>query len=397
MSKDYGLNSDGSKVDITRGDLVRFWPEDLIPNDNNYRFEAFDSDPAIVAERDKQIEKKVASLIEERQKQPIGIHEVTGKRFKVHYGDTRHLAFLRINERRIWPWNKPEDEAKNLEIRGRARIECVVENFGVNAEKEYFGASIVENLSRNDLSVISLCVAVSRAEKLGYTDAEIMRKFHQTDPAFLPNMRRLARLPDHMKRQIHLKQMAPSVGYLLAEIPEEAHAEVLAEVAGVPFRHPDGTVRPLMPGDLEAEAMPSEPTPTCPDCDSSVAREDNPKICVGCNQPFDMADARARAEQTLDYSESQERRPSAGKPSAAKPKPITARAVASAAKKLGHLKHKKIANTIAGMKAFWEPITKERKGSLIARLAEAQIAWLGGEANDDRFYKEVLAILREAK
>lgn len=395
MAKDYGLNSDGSKVDITRGDLVRFWPEDLIPNDNNYRFEAFDSDPAIVAERDKQIEKKVASLIEERQKQPIGIHEVTGKRFKVHYGDTRHLAFLRINERRIWPWNKPEDEAKNPEIRGRARIECVVENFGVNAEKEYFGASIVENLSRNDLSVISLCVAVSRAEKLGYTDAEIMRKFHQTDPAFLPNMRRLARLPDHMKRQIHLKQMAPSVGYLLAEIPEEAHAEVLAEVTGI-GQHPDvlaGIVEAAQSFEIPYSA---QETPTCPDCDSSVAREDNPKICAGCNQPFDMADAPAPAEQTLDYSESQERRPSTGKPSAAKPKPITARAVASAAKKLGHLKHKKIANTIASQREFWKPLA-ERKGSLLSKLAEIEMAWIDGGIDPDRHYKELLALLKEVR
>lgn len=387
MSKNYGLSATGAVVDVTRGDLVRFWPEDLIPNDNNYRFEAFDTDPTIIAERDAQIEKKVASLIEERQKQPIGIHEVTGKRFKVHYGDTRHLAFLRINQRRIWPWNKPEDEAKNPEIQGRARIECVVENFGINAEKEYFGASIVENLSRNDLTVISMCVAVARAERLGYTDAEIMRKFHQTDPAWLPNMRRLARLPDPLKRQIHLNQMAASVGYLLAEIPEESHAEVLAEAAGLPVNgrlHGSGRTEESAP-----RPWLNNPTETAGE---GIINSLN-RIDAIIAEPED-----APAEQTLDYSESQERRGTSAKTAGKtrKPKSITARAVASAAKKRGLLAHKKIANTVAGMKQFWEPIAADRKGSLLSRMAEAQIAWISG-GGDDIFYAALLKILKEVK
>ena len=146
MAKHYGLDAAGETADVKRGDLAYFYPEDLIPNDKNYRFGSFDSDPAVKSARELEIEAMVQSLCAERQKQPVRIHQVPGNRFKVHAGDTRHQAFLRINERGIWPHGKPDEG-------GRARIECRVESFYKDAEREIFGYSIVENLSRNNLTV----------------------------------------------------------------------------------------------------------------------------------------------------------------------------------------------------------------------------------------------------
>ena len=349
MAKDYGKDAAGEKVDITRGDLVRFWPEDLIPS-SNYRFGSFDTDPAVRAARDKEIEEMVVSLCQERQKQPISIHEVSGARFKVHAGDTRYQAFLRINERKIWPWGKPEDN-------GRARVECRVENFAKDAAKEVFGASVVENMARNSLTVIDLCFAVHQAEQLGYTDAEIVAKFRQSDPAWLPNMRRLARLPDERKREIHLKQMTPAVGYLLADIPEEAHAEVLAIATAAST--------PKVSTETEPPLF-SESAPTAADFQAALTGKKKPT-----RKP------KSRLAETPK-------------------RPVTARAVVTAAKKLGHLKGKKVAHTIAGMREFWEPIVDERKGSLASRLAAANLAWID-EADDEKFWNEIKSILKEVR
>ena len=335
MSKNYGLDATGNKADITRGDLVRFWPCDLLPFRNNYRFGATDSDPEVRAERDKQIEDMVTSLCSERQKTPILVFPVSGNRFQVHAGDTRHKAFIRINDRRIWPWNKPEDEAKNPEITGLARIECKVEDPGDS--KRIFASSLTENIARNNLNAIDLANAVAMATDLyAYTDAEIMAKFRQSDPAWLPNMRRLARLPDVRKREIWLGHMNANVGYLLAEIPEERHEEVLA-------------------------AASAEPAPT--------------NVSVETPAPALLAPIPQQSPKC---------------------KKVTARAVATVAKKKGLLQHKKIAHTIAGMREFWEPITKERPGSLVARLAEANLAWLSG-ADDSAYWGELLKILKEVK
>lgn len=390
MAQDYGITASGEKANVTRGDLARFWPEDLVPNTEQYRFGSTDTDPEVTAAREREIEEMITSLCSEGQLEPVIIRPISGNRFRIHGGDTRYQAFKRINERRIWPWAKAEDD-------GRARIECIVKKC---SDRDAFGQSITENLQRNQLTVIDQANAVQIAsDRYQYTDAEIMQKFRQTDPAWLPNMRRLARLPDPLKRRIHLNQMAASVGYLLAEIPEESHAAVLAEAAG--------EVYPVTESLKRIDAILAEPehvsieTPavTCPDCGDYRPNPDNPKICVGCDQPFDMNDAPAPVEQTLDYSESQEPRGSSAKTAGktSKPKQVTARAVASAAKKRGLLAHKKIANTVAGMKQFWEPLVQDRKGSLLSRMAEAQIAWISGESSDDVFYKHLLAILKEAK
>lgn len=355
MSKNYGIDSQGQKVDITRGDLVRFYPGDLLPM-RNYRFGSFDSDPTVRAAREQEIEDMVASLIAENQKQPISIHEVSGSRFQVHSGDTRHQAALRIDQRRIWPHGKPEDG-------GRMRIECRVENFAKDSAKEVFGSSIVENLARNNLTPIDVCIAVAEAERLRYTDAEIMAKFRQTDPAFLPNMRRLARLPDPLKRQIHLKQMAASVGYVLAEIPEEAHAAVLAEVAGGASRENYAEVDPW----------------------------DLPVKVVNHTEPLNVStETLPPAPITAPAGKTRGRPKGSGKTK------ITARAVATAARNQGHLKHKKIAKTIADIREYWEPFAEDRNsGTRIHKLAEATLSWLSGSVDDDRYYQELLSIFKE--
>lgn len=414
MAKSYGLAPDGTEADVKRNDLPRFPPEVLLPM-KNYRFGSFDTDPEVKAAREAEIELMVESLLTEGQKQPIIIHEVTGKRFCVHAGDTRHQAFLRIVQRGVaWPWEKDHVP----------RIECRVENFAKEAEKQVFGSSIVENLARANLTVIDICIAVAEAERLGYTDTEIMAKFRQTDPAFLPNMRRLARLPDPLKRQIHLKQMAPSVGYLLAEIPEDAHAAVLAEAAGE-INHPaddpawirmrrspvndkafadvvaeyeSNRVDNHIDGDPHNNALSNvsiETLPNCPDCGDHSPNPDNPKICIHCDQPFNFEDQAAPPEsRSLDYSESQTPAGKTSKP--LKPKKITARAVATAAKKRGLLGHKKIGKTVAELKEFWSPFAEDRNaGTKIHKLAEATLAHLGGESTDDRFYEELLALFKE--
>lgn len=344
MAKHYGLDAAGETADVKRGDLAYFYPEDLIPNDKNYRFGSFDSDPAVKAARELEIEAMVQSLCAERQKQPVSIHQVPGNRFKVHAGDTRHQAFLRINERGIWPHGKPEEG-------GRARIECRVENFAKDAEREIFGSSIVENLSRHNLTVIDMAIAVSQATNLGYSDTEIMAKFHQKDPAFLPNMRRLAVLPDQRKRQIHLGQMAAQIGYLLAEIPESEHAAVIADAMGEP----------------------------------SSTETEQPNVLSET-----LADPPAPAVAPILGRVSTARATSAKK----KPKKLTARAVAESAKKMGLLKHKKIAWTPAGMREFFQPLTQDTKGAPMTRLADSFMARLEGDTDDDKFYKDLIAIFK---
>lgn len=365
MAKSYGLNATGEQASVKRADMPRFLPEDLIPNSNNYRFGSFDDDPEIRAAREAEIEEMVAQLCAEGQKQPIVVHQVSGNRFQVHAGDTRHQAFLRINQRRIWPWSLPDDEP------GRARIMAIVEATDKNEDAFYFSTSIVENIGRNSLSIVDVAIAVARATgKYGMSDHDILRKFNQLksdgktpkDPAWLPNMRRIACLPVERKRQIHLGALAASVGYLLAELPEERHQELLDDAAAIQ----SGEAAPAsIMDDLKAiDNILSEPEQGEPPVDS---------VAPALMQPIPQPRARKKAS-----------------------KPVTARALAKAAKAKGLLKHKKVGKTVADCREFWGPIANDRAPSLLKRLAEANIAWLDGQSNDDKFYKEVLAVLKGA-
>lgn len=387
MAKDYGLNAEGQKADITRGDLVRFYPEDLLPFVGNYRFGATDSDPAVRAERNKEIEAMVVSLCEENQKTPIIIHGVSGSRFQVHAGDTRHQASLRINERGIWPFSND----------GKMRIECKVEANG--DAKRTFGTSITENIARSNLNLIDVANAVAIAtDQYQYSDAEILQKFQQVkpdgtpkDPAWLPNMRRLARLPIERKREIYLGLMAASVGYLLAEIPEDRHAEVLAEAAGEdPHRGIDYFAE-------EAEAEELMADPTCPDCGPTAP--DASGNCSNCHQPYNLENP--VAEPTLDYTDSQIKpviTPNVPKKRKARPGKVTARAVAKVAKDKGLLAHKKVGHTLAGIREFWQPYAEDRNtDSRMGQLATATLAWIAGDQNDDAYFKAVAKILKEGK
>lgn len=451
MAKYYGLNAAGEDANIQRGDLVRFLPEDLLPFQDNYRFGATDSDPAVIAERDKEIEKMVRSLCENGQKMPVKIHGVSGNRFQVHAGDTRHLAFLRINERKIWPFSHKDDP------QGIARVECTVDTNG--DPKRTFGTSITENIARNELNVIDMANAVSIAtDDYKFTDAEILRQFEQAkldgtakDPAWLPNMRRLARLPVERKREIYLGLMAASVGYLLAEIPEERHAEVLAEAAGetvvmldhqstkspILFTQQFGRIlRPTPPltnddpraetwselhpreaGDVLAEAAGETLTArkfvniaalvrsyTCPDCGPTEPDSEAGTNCGQCHQPYDM-DAlenpappeQAFTERTLDYTESQTAPVIQPNKQPKKRKKVTARAVAEVAKSKGLLAHKKVGHTLAGMREFWRPYAEERNAETrIGQLAAASLAWMDSGADDD-FFNAIKKILKETK
>jgi len=332
MARSYGVDANGSPADVQRGDLVRFWVTDLLPFSNNYRMGSSNLDPEVRASREQQIEDMVTSLCDEGQKTPLLIHNVSGDRFRVHAGDTRYWAFMRIDERKCWPWGKTEDG-------GRPRVECKVES-GADSRR-IFLSSLTENIARNNLTCIDLANAVAIATDLHhFTDAEILSKFRQTaDPSWLPNMRRLARLPDARKRDIHLGHMKANVGYLLAEIPEDRQEEVLAEAAA--------------------------PVVNTYDKMGSAVFETLPPALAPIPQP-------------------------------SKRKKVTARAVATVAKKKGLLQHKKVAHTIAGMREFWEPITKDRAGSLVARLAEANLAWLAS-ADDHLFWSEITKILKEVK
>lgn len=336
MAKSYGLDQAGEQVNVKRSDAPGFFPEDLIENTENYRFGAFDVDPEVMAAREREIEEMVISLCTEGQKQQIIIRPVPGKRFMVLAGDTRHKAGLRINQRRIWPWANKDDN-------GRMRLDCRVEEVG---DKEAFGASIIENAHRNQLTPICTANAVRIAsDKYKYTDAEIMAKFRQADPAWLPNMRRLAVLPAEIQRLIHLGKMAPSVGYVLAEIPQDRHAEVLAEAAQ--------GVKPIQ---IETPLEVSTETP----------------------------------EQTTPAAEPA---PAATAPKARKARSkVTARSVAAVAKSKGLLKHKAVSLTVAGQREFWNPLA--RPNSLLGKLAEANLAWLT-DADHEKFYKAVIAVLKK--
>ena len=152
MAKNYGLTADGEKADVQRGDLPRFFPSDLLPFKNNYRFGTNDTDPEVRAAREAEIEDMVIDLCEKGQLQPIIVHPVSGNRFQVHAGDTRHQAFLRIEQRGLpWKWGRKDDN-------GRPRIECIVQENG--DPKRTFGTSVTENLSRNNLTVIDIANAV---------------------------------------------------------------------------------------------------------------------------------------------------------------------------------------------------------------------------------------------
>ena len=169
-----------------------------------------------------------ASLYAEGQKTPLRVHEVPGKRFRIHAGDTRYWSFMEIDKRRDWPWGKPEDK-------GRPRVECLVETFDpkIDRDKAAFGSSLTENIQRNDLTLVDLSNAVIIAERQGYTPAEIMAQLRQTDPTFISRMHKIAVLPVARKRELFLNQISASTAYLLAEIPEEEHEGVLADAAAM--------------------------------------------------------------------------------------------------------------------------------------------------------------------
>lgn len=426
MAKSYGLNPLGDKADVERGDLPRFFPSDLLPFHNNYRFGSTDTSASVIASREAEIEAMVDSLCSEGQKQPILIHPVPGNRFQVHAGDTRHQAFLRIEQRGIWPWGKEEDG-------GRPRIECKVDTNG--DPKRTFGTSITENIGRNTLNIIDIANAVAMAtDEYKYTDAEILQKFQQAkadgtpkDPAWLPNMRRLARLPIEQKRKIYLKQMAASVGYILAEIPEERHAEVLAEAAGEPLPDPvarnrayDGPMG-IFEGieDSNPESLPSDHDlymaanadsanyrresgdaldfRECPDCGPTTPTGAAGNICSGCNQPYDMdaVENPAPAEQTLDYSESQTAPVIKPNVPQKKRKKVTARAVAEVAKSKGLLTHKKVGHTLAGMREFFEPLAHERNAETrMGQFAAASLAWINS-GDDDSYFSALKKLIKE--
>lgn len=422
MSKYYGLNAAGEDANIQRGDLVRFLPEDLLPFQDNYRFGATDSDPAVIAERDKEIEKMVRSLCENGQKMPVKIHGVSGNRFQVHAGDTRHLAFLRINERKIWPFSHKDDP------QGIARVECTVDTNG--DPKRTFGTSITENIARNELNVIDMANAVSIAtDDYKFTDAEILRQFEQAkldgtakDPAWLPNMRRLARLPVERKREIYLGLMAASVGYLLAEIPEDRHAEVLAEAAGetlAPVNTYDkmGTATFVTNDDPRTDSPLNHQTlgrglrlKNCPDCGPTlpivdILGGDNCSVCGQLYSFDEVMDAlenpappeQAFTERTLDYTDSQTAPVIQPNKQPKKRKKVTARAVAEVAKSKGLLAHKKVGHTLAGMREFWEPLAHERNGETrTGQLAVASLAWMAS-GDDDAYFLALKKILKETK
>ncbi len=425
MAKDYGINAAGEKADITRGDLVRFYPIDLLPFVSNYRWSATDTDPTIIAARDAEIEGMVQSLCTHGQKNPIIIHGVSGNRFRVHAGDTRHQAFLRIDERRIWPFS--ED--------GRPRVECRVEANG--DPKRTFGTSIVENVAHNELNCIDMANAVAIAtDEYKYTDAEILQNFQQAkpdgtpkDPAWLPNMRRLARLPVERKREIYLGLMAASVGYILAEIPEERHAEVLAEAAGETLApqplssseyviHKDGDqtnnsidnleildTLPVSEGGIDPRPLNHQTLgrglrPVCVDCGDYSPNPENPEICVRCDRPYYLDDEPlenpAPVEPTLDYSEGQTAPVIQPNKQPKKRKKVTARAVTEVAKSKGLLAHKKVGITLAAIREFFEPLAHDRNAETrIGQLAAASLSWINGQHTDDQYFSALKKILKE--
>ena len=352
-----GLNAAGEKVDAVRGELLRYWPEDLLPM-SNYRFGSTDSDPEVIAAREEEIEDMVSSLCLQGQLQPILIRPVSGDRVQVVAGDTRHRAALRINERNLWPWSKPEDG-------GRMRLDCKVE---AGSERESFGNSLVENLQRKNLSPIDIANAVQIAsQKYQYTDQEIRARFKQTtDPAWLSNMRSLAKLPDSIKRKIHLRDFAPSVGYLLSEIPEAEHEAVLSDAAAsVAVEEPPVEAEEAIFNPFAQPSHPSEsvviPERTIDYGESQIPRAGHTTTTIG---------------KTGKRGRKRKHEPKPPIPKAKAPK-VTARAVAKAAKARGLLKHKKVANTVSGMRGFWIPIATQATDSLVKRLAMARHRMVG--------------------
>ena len=147
--------------DVKRGDLLWVLPEEIIYDDkDNARWRA------VTKERVLEV---AQSMLDNGQEQPCGVHEIEGKKLKLHAGLTRLKAGLLINKLGLTGNFRP-DASKPW------RLQCV---FRDASGEEAFVHSIIENKDRLSTTIIDDASNVRvLSEGFGWSDDKIADLYH---------------------------------------------------------------------------------------------------------------------------------------------------------------------------------------------------------------------------
>jgi hypothetical protein len=136
-------------------------------------------------------------------------------------GNYRHAAVAYINENIGKPGFPSELWKLRFEVTDQSEAEAFREN-------------LIENLQRNQTTIVDAMVNIKRlSEQFGWADERIL-SFYGTptkpkSPAWLDQVRSLGRLDEKQLRRIHEGELSAAHGYFLADIPEDKREELLAD------------------------------------------------------------------------------------------------------------------------------------------------------------------------
>lgn len=309
------------------------------------------------------IMERAQSMVANGQEQPIVVRPIEDNLFMVAEGYTRYLAGLLINRLGLMPGG------------GVFKLDAMIRDMN---EEEAFAHSIIENYDHDPVTIVSTAHNVrTLSQKYKWPDERISTHYRikKADQSkWLADLRKILRLSSKRQEEIEDGILNPAIGLVLAEIPEEAHEEILKEAEEI--RKSRRGAEPVEETTVDTDFAEVEPA-TDPVGDATT---EAPSASDG-KRPKPRKAAAKKAKKKAAVK--------ATKPA----KSITKRDVVEAAKKKGLMKGKKVSRTIAQLREHWTPIAEDKKVSKLGRLAAAELAFYAGGDPDD-YHAEIIALLK---